>query len=76
MQYLYYSVTLYGKVFCRVMPGWEIDTAACKGHHGECRSWISQMGSAGNLYFFRRVRTHDPIWDENGVLLKVVGIFG
>ena len=24
MQYLYYSVTLYDKLFCRVMPGLEI----------------------------------------------------
>ena len=54
MQYLYYSVTLYDKLFCRVMSGWEIDTA-CRGHRGECGSSISQMGSAGNLYFFRRV---------------------
>ena len=53
MQYLYYSVTLYDKLFCRVMSGLEIDTA-CRGHPGECGSRISAMRSAGNLYFFRR----------------------
>ena len=54
MQYPYYSVTLYGKLLWPVMARWEIDTA-CRGHPGECGSWISKMGSAGNLYFFRRV---------------------
>ena len=40
MQYLYYSVTLYGKLFCPVMSRGEIDTP-CTGHPGECGSWIS-----------------------------------
>ena len=46
MQYLYYSVTLYGKLFWPVMARVEIDTA-CRGHPGECASWISTRDLGG-----------------------------
>ena len=50
MQYLYYSVTLYDKLFCPEVPRWEIDTA-CRGHPGECGSWISEPESTGNTSY-------------------------
>ena len=50
MQCLYYFVTLYDKLFCRVMSGLEIDTA-CRGHPGECGSWITEPESTGNASY-------------------------
>ena len=47
MQYLYYSdVTLYDKLFCAVMCLAGIDTA-CRGHPGECGSWIPARDLGG-----------------------------
>ena len=54
MQNLYYSVTLYGKLFCLAMSLADIDTA-CRRHPRERGSWISAPELAGNLYFFRGV---------------------
>ena len=50
MQYLYYSVTLYGKLLWPVMARAEIDTA-WRGHPGKCGSWISATESTGNASY-------------------------